>query len=359
MSQERGGRISSGRAPEHSGGGVDLLKEIRRREFLKRVVATGAGAYGLGWFTRRGTAQQAGRARGRSRVVIVRSSALGPFDGRPQPDESLLADMLARGMKALTGESSARNAWAKVIKPDDRVSIKVNGSGGPRCSSRPELANAIAAGAQAAGVAADSIIIWDRRDRELDSVGFVINRDAAGVKCYGTEGDYADEMEHRSFRGRISRILTDRTTALINLPILKDHNISGVSAALKNHYGTCSNPQAYHGNHCDPYLADLNALPLIRERTRLVVCDAIQAVCEGGPGFASPNYLWDYKGIMLSFDPVAVDFIGWGLIDQRRKEIGLPSLADAGREPKWIATADAIGLGAARKDRIELIEIEV
>jgi len=333
-----------------------LAGHTSRREFLRKIVATSAGAYGLGRFARGASAAAKTLAGKRSRVVIVRSSALGPFEGRPQPDQGLLAEMLGRGLSALTGEKSVMKAWSKVLKPNDRVGIKVNGLGGPRCSTRPELANAVAAGAQAAGVAADDIIIWDRSDRDLVSVGFAVNR-GAGVKCYGTEGDYTDEMEHRSFRGRISRILADRTTALINVPILKDHDNSGVTAALKNHYGTCNNPGAHHGNHCDPYLADLNDLPLIRDKTRLVVCDAIQAVCEGGPGFASPKYLWDYHGLMLSFDPVAVDFIGWQLIDGRRREIGLPSLAEAGREPKWIATAAALGLGAASKDHIEVVEI--
>jgi uncharacterized protein (DUF362 family) len=321
-------------------------------------VATGAGAYGLGQFVNGVRADKGSPAGLRSKVVIVRSGALGPFDGRPQPDQGLLSDMLGRGMKALTGQPSVAKAWAKAFKPQDLVSIKVNCLGGPRCSSRPELANAIAASVQMAGVAADNIIIWDRRDRELQEVGFTLNRDRAGVKCYGTDGDYTDEIEHRSFRGRISRILADRTTALINLPILKDHDNAGVTNALKNHYGTCNNPGAHHANHCDPYLADLNHLPLIRDKTRLIVCDAIQAVCHGGPGFASPDYLWDEKAIILGFDPVAVDFIGWGLIERRRREIGVPSLADSGREPTYIRTAETLGLGVARQDRIELIEIK-
>ena len=336
-----------------------MAKHPSRREFLRRLVATGAGAYGLGRFTRGSDADQAQPTSARSKVVIVRSSALGPFEGRPEPDQSLLATMLGRGITALTGVPSVMKGWARVFKPDDLVSIKVNGLGGPRCSSRPELANAIAAGAQTAGVEADNITIWDRSDRDLKDVGFALNRSGAGVKCYGTEGDYSDEISHRSFRGCISKILTDRTTALVNLPILKDHGSSGVTAALKNHYGTCNNPGAHHGNHCDPYLADLNDLPEIRDKTRLIVCDAIQVVCEGGPGFSSPDYLWDYQAIILGFDPVAIDFIGWGLIEQRRREIGLPSLADAGREPKWISSAEALGLGAARQENIEVIEIDV
>jgi len=330
-----------------------------RREFLRRLVATGAGAYGLGRFVRRASADKGSPAGSRSKVVIVRSPSLGPFDGRPQPDQSLLTDMLGQGMKALTGQPTAIKAWAKVLKPEDLVSIKVNCLGGPRCSSRPELANAVAASAQMAGVAADNIIIWDRSGRELQEVGFTLNPNSAGIKCYGTDGDYTDEIEHRSFRGRISRILADHTMALINLPILKDHDNAGVTNALKNHYGTCNNPGAHHANHCDPYLADLNDLPLIRDKTRLIVCDAIQAVCHGGPGFASPDYLWDEKALLLGFDPVAIDFIGWELIERRRREIDVPSLADSGREPKYIATAAALGLGVARRDQIELTEINV
>jgi len=336
-----------------------MARQGNRREFLKQLVTTGVGAYGLAHLPSRAGAQQGKNApTGRSKVVIVRSPSLGPWEGRPQPDQSSLGDMLNRGVVALTGAASALKAWAQVFKPTDLVSIKVNGLGGPRVSSRPELANAVAAAAQAAGVTLDNITIWDRSDRDLTKVGFVLNR-GAGVKCCGTEGDYADEVQHRSFRGRISRILTDRTTALVNLPILKDHGSSGVTCALKNHYGTCNNPGAHHGNHCDPYLADINDLPLIRERTRLIVGDALQVVVEGGPGFKSPDYLWDYKGVLMAFDPVAIDFTGWQLIEQRRREMGLPSLAEAGREPKWIATAGAIGVGAARADDIEVIEVTV
>jgi len=334
-------------------------KRSSRREFLRHLIASGAGAYGLTRLSGT-TGAQAAQAQGeRSRIVIVRAPALGPFQGRPQPDRELLAAMLSRGMCELTGEASPAKAWGSLFKPGDVIGLKVNCLGGPRCSTRPELAAAVAAGVQASGVPADHITIWDRGDRELPAVGFVLNRDGPGIKCYGTEGDYGDEMQHRSFRGRISRILTDHTTALVNMPILKDHNSAGVTAALKNHYGTCANPSALHGNNCDPYLADLNDLQVIRERTRLIVCDAIQAVCEGGPGFASPDYLWDYKGIMLGFDPVAIDFTGWHLIEQRRREIGLPSLAESGREPKWIATAEALGLGAGRAEKIEVVELQV
>jgi len=160
-----------------------MEKHAGRREFLKRLVATGAGAYGLSQISSVSCA--AGDALpSRSKVVVVRSAALGPFEGRPQPDQGLLTEMLSRGMKELTGETSAMKAWAKLFKPEDQVSIKVNCLGGPRCSTRPELANAVAASVQMAGVAPDNIIIWDRAERELAGAGFVLNREGPGVRCY-------------------------------------------------------------------------------------------------------------------------------------------------------------------------------
>jgi len=41
---------------------------------------------------------------------------------------------------------------------------------------------------------------------------------------------------------RLSRILTDDISILINVPIMKDHEITGVTGALKNHYGSVKMP---------------------------------------------------------------------------------------------------------------------
>ena len=57
---------------------------------------------------------------------------------------------------------------------------------------------------------------------------------------------------------------------LINLPVLKDHDGAGVTIALKNMYGAIHNPNKYHPNGCDPYVADLNMLPEIRSRMKLI-----------------------------------------------------------------------------------------
>ena len=53
------------------------------------------------------------------------------------------------------------------------------------------------------------------------------------------------------------------------MPLLKDHDGAGVSIALKNMYGVIHNPNKYHPNGCNPYVADVNMLPDIRTKMRL------------------------------------------------------------------------------------------
>ena len=152
----------------------------------------------------------------------------------------------------------------------------------------------------------------------------------------------------------MSKILTQKITALINIPFLKDHGVAGVTCAMKNHYGSIRNPGDYHGNNCDPFIAEVNSIPAIKNKTRLIICDALKPLANGGPNFNS-EFVWEHRSIHIGADPVAFDFLGWQVIDARRQEIGLPTLADAGRPPKWLATAASMGLGTNDPARMEII----
>lgn len=125
---------------------------------------------------------------------------------------------------------------------------------------------------------------------------------------------------------------------LINIPLLKDHDGAGVSIALKNMYGVIHNPNKYHPNGRNPYIADVNELPEIRAKLRLHICDATTACFEGGPGF-KPQFTWQQNALIISEDPVALDHAGWQLIERKRAEKGLKTLFAEGREPRYIATA--------------------
>jgi uncharacterized protein (DUF362 family) len=267
--------------------------------------------------------------------------------------------MLNSAMKELTGLKSIKACWKKYFSHKDIVGIKVNCIAGKKLSTNPELVNAIISGLLLAGVKEDNIIIYDRGTRELARAGFRINKRRKGVKCYGNDAvgyDFIPTMI-RSVGCCFSKILSRQVTAIINVPVLKDHELAGVSLSLKNHFGSINNPNKYHGNNCDPYIADLNSHPFIKDKTRLVICDGIVALYNGGPGYKK-QWTWNYRGLLVSTDPVALDYIGTREIEKMRKIKKMKSLKEAGRPPKHITTAAKLGLGTANLQEIKVIRMK-
>jgi uncharacterized protein (DUF362 family) len=213
---------------------------------------------------------------------------------------------------------------------------------------------------QETGVKAREIVVWDRDSSELERAGFHLAMGGEGVQCYGTDrvGYEEDLAAWGSVGSRLSKILTQRSDVLINLPVLKDHDGAGVTIGLKNMYGVIHNPNKYHPDGCNPYVADLNMLPEIRGRMRLTICDATTAIYEGGPGY-KPEHCWRANSLLVSTDPVALDQTGWQMIERKRAEKGLKRLEAEKRAPHYIATA-ADGehrLGTNDPKRIALVEV--
>ena len=328
-----------------------------RREFLRQAAAAGAGVAAAGVLGD-GTASAA-QAGSRSRVIVVRDrSSISQSDSPGgRVDRRVVAEMLDRAIVRLTGVSDSTAAWKSLFRPDDVVGIKVNCLFGVGACTHPEVAHAVADALVRAGVKPSNVIIWDRATGDLLKSGYKINRDGPGVRVLANDGVWEDRPTRQGqFEGRLTRIITEQITALINVPVMKDHGIAGITAALKNHYGSFDNPGRHHGNHCDPYLADLNAIPAIRDKTRLVVLDALRPMADGGPGLRRDS-LWDFYSLVVSRDPVAVDYFAWKTIDERRARTGLKSLAESGREPKWIATAARYGLGTDDPARMDIVRI--
>jgi uncharacterized protein (DUF362 family) len=269
--------------------------------------------------------------------------------------------MLDVAVPQALGVGSADAAWKMLFKPNDTVGIKVNCIA-PRVASHPELAYAIGDSLMAAGVPAEQIIIWDREDRELELCGYTINMDGPGFRCYGTKPNvgYGEELVRaRSVGAQFSKIISRQCTATVNVPVLKDHNIAGLSLGLKNYFGAIPNPNKFHGSNCDPYVADLNMAPQIREKNKLVICDAITALYEGGPTNCRPRFMWNYDGLIIGTDLVAVDQIGLMLLEEKRISEGLPPLADVGRPARYVATAADTDhlLGVNDPEKIRVVEI--
>jgi hypothetical protein len=54
-----------------------------------------------------------------------------------------------------------------------------------------------------------------------------------------------------------------------------------------------------------------------------------------------------------------MDTIGWKVIEDERKSRGLPSLKDAGREPRYIRTAADLGVGVHDLSAIKFQSTEI
>jgi uncharacterized protein (DUF362 family) len=334
-----------------------MFQLITRRDFIKTAVLAGISISQIAGCAVKSTDTTATvkQPSGGATVVVIRSESLA------KPDRAVIKQMLDMAIPEALGVQSPDAAWKMLYKPTDTVGIKVNCIA-PMIPTHPELAYAIADSLIGIGIPAEQIIIWDREDRELTSSGYTINADGPGIKCYGTKprlGYGEDLTVSRSVGSRISKILSRLCTATVNAPVLKDHNVAGLTMSLKNYFGSIENPNKFHGTNCDPYVADLYMSPLIKEKSKLVICDAINVLFEGGPTDYKSRFAWNYNGLIIGTDPVAVDQIGLMLIEEKRASAGLPPLAAVGRPVKYITTAadpDHL-LGVKDPEKIKVIEL--
>lgn len=331
-----------------------MFHPTTRRQFLVQAGAAAAGAALLPEPLLAALGDAGGPT---ARVAIGRDDAL--VQGPVGEQGELLAKLLDAAVQRITSATDAASAWRQLFKPGDRVGVKVNTLG---LATQPAVAEAVVRGLRQAGVPAENIVIWDRFDVELAAAGFKLNKSSGGVRCRGTDAErigagYQQQVESSGRIGScFSRIVAEDVTALVSVPVLKDHNLAGVSLGLKNFFGAIHNPNKYHDHNCDPYVADVVSHPYVRGKWRLTVCDATRAQYHAGPG-RHPGFAWPFGGLIVSTDVVAADAVAADLLDAQRQANGLKSLADDGRPAKHIATAAARGLGVADLAAIERIEV--
>jgi len=322
--------------------------------------------------TRRLTRRELGTLAGGAAIAGVARGAMGSppvqrrgvvglaplsADSKDGVDAGAAKAAMASVLTGATGTPDAVAAVGSLFSPADVVGIKLNCLGGRRMSPRPEVVAALVDALDAGGVTRDKIILFERSSRELERAGFPTRRDGRGPRCYGTDNDYDRKPSISGAIGScFARLVSETCTALISFGVVKDHDLAGVSAGLKNWYGVIHNPNKYHDNQCDPYVADVVRHPFIADKLRLTVLDGVTAQCHGGPAFrASGVFALGY--LAASTDPVAADLWAWKVIDAERVRRGMQTLEAAGRPPRFIATAARYGLGVG--DPAHLVEVEV
>ena len=275
-------------------------------------------------------------------------------------DLAELSKLVNTCIQRLTETSDTESAWKKIVKPGETIGIKPNCLGGKALSSSPQIAQIMVKGLISAGIIESDIIIWERTNRELENAGYELNYSKSnGLRCFGTDsrgvGYSQDFYQSGKVASLISIIFESLIDKNINFPLLKDHSIAGISAGLKNFYGLVHNPNKYHPDHGNPFAADISNLPIVRQKNILTVCDLTRVQYHGGPGYRA-SYLVHPGGIMMSFDPIALDTCGYKIIDDLRVQNKMQTLKEAGRVPLWLKTAAQLGLGNSDLEQIDLIE---
>jgi len=369
-------RETSGVDPNSSQTWKLVRGSTRRRDFIRAGSVALASAGLTHVLHNRGAAA---RPVQKSTVVMVKHD--GATDERGVGNPAVVKKLVARAVAEFTGKDSPREAWREFVSPDDIVGIKINCIGKKAFSTQRCVVGAIVDGVTSADVKPNNIIVWDRWNWEMQAAGYEINTSGEGVRCYGSDrGSYDQAKLEQMLPGKrmqvvqeltrdfytkeptdvagvpvyFSKTLFEQVTALISVPLVKDHRMSGVTCSMKNHFGSILNPSDLHKSYCDPYLAHLNLAPPVRDKTRLIVTDFLRAVYKGGPQ-DSPDR-WRQNAVMVSTDSVATDSVALRYIEEKRAE---NSISPIGERARHVATAAKLGLGTNDPAQIDFREIDI
>ena len=276
---------------------------MTRREFVRHTMSTALVAPAL---TGLGVEAFQARQPRASLVTLVRDEkALNPSH---DVDPTVLGRMLDDTVMRATGERTPRAAWLSLFKPTDVVGLVSTTAVIP---TRPELVDAVRQRLVEAGIPRQQI-----RDaqRSIDTVR--------------------------------------ASTALLSLPSLKAHWLTGLGTVLKNYIMFSGQPSRYHDQN-NVNLGEIWTLPEVKGKTRFVLVDALRPLCDKGPQ-PDPRYMWDYKGLIAGTDPVAVETIALRIIMEKRRALrGEPWPISP--PPLCVAAADErFHLGTSRMEEIKL-----
>jgi hypothetical protein len=332
------------------------------------------------------------------RVVSVKSDKSVDIATGKANDE-VVREMMARGMRALTGAATTPDAWRRFFEPQDVVGIKVNCGGYPHCISAYEIVAETVRQLMGIGLPVSQIFVYERFQNQLDECNYaphlpeglqIVAAERANRYVDNRGYDPATYLEADLFgeedtRSNMMRLVSRRLTKIINIPNMKDHGATGVTGCLKNiAYGSFSNVARTHQrgkSYTYSVVPKLASIEPLRSRTVLQIMDGLRAVWHGGPFARTTRYVFYPREIQFGTDPVAIDRLLLDIIDNKRKAEGAISIWDRSpsslkmddtrardadpnvniiiREPGHVEYASTLGLGVYDRAKINVQDITV
>ncbi len=278
-------------------------KLLTRRDFIRGTVGAtlAASLVDLPW------PDSALAAREKSIVYVVREEKA--MNTSLKVDTTILRTMVDKAVIEITDKADAKTAWNELFTAKDIVGLV----GTPHLNpTHPEMLEVV-------------------RKSLQDYVGIPKNN-------------------IHDAQGGIRR--AKKSTALISLPALKAHWLTGMGTVLKNYIMYSGRPTRYHKENSSK-LGEIWNLPHVKGKTRLILVDALHPLCDKGPQ-PDPRYKWAYNGIIGGTDPVAVETVCLKIISQKRNSLrGEPWPLSP--PPLCIEAADQIyGLGISDLNNISV-----
>ena len=278
-------------------------KGLTRRDFIRGTVGAtlAVSVLRVPW------AKGSEKAVGPSLVTVVRDKNV--MDAGFKVDSNILQSMLDRTVLQVTGKRKIREAWADLVKPDDIVGLVPTPFLNP---THEELVDVVKASLmKEVGIPEKNIIMAQGGKRK-----------------------------------------PGRCTALISMPALKGHWLTGIGTVIKNYIMYSGRPSNYHQEK-SAKLGEIWLIPEVKSKTRLVLVDAIHPLCDKGPQ-SDPRYKWAYNGLIAGTDPVAVETVCLKILTEKRHALrGEPWPISP--PPICVEAADKVyGLGTSKMEEIRI-----
>jgi hypothetical protein len=209
-------------------------------------------------------------------------------------DKNVLEKMLEQTLIKVTGKNNVKDAWLSLVSPGDIIGLVPTPHLNP---THDEVIEAVKGSLVAAGI----------------PTGNIRNAQGRSVNLQGI-------------------------TALISLPGLKAHWLTGIGTVLKNYILYSGAPRNYH-NQDSAKMGEIWNRPEVKGKTKLVLVDALYPLCDKGPQ-PDPRYKWAYNGLIAGTDPVAVEAVCLKIITVKREAL---------RGEPWPLSPPPICLEAADK----------
>lgn len=283
---------------------------ITRRDFLK-----GSATAAVGLAVGMPVGSQESAEEKTARVVLVRSKDVIGENSKVDPE--IIRSMLDEAVTVLVGAEDSAQAWNELFSENDTIGIKSNFW--TFMPTPKALEAAIRKGIESTGVPAEKIAVDD----------------------WGV-------LKNPIFR---------EATGLVNVRPLRTHYWAGIGGCLKNYIMFSPSPPDYHPDSCAD-LALLWRLPAIAGKTRLNILSVLTPLFHGrGPHHFDQRYIWNYGGILVGTDPVAVDAAGLRILQAKRADY----FGEAQKwetQPKHVMMAESRHkLGTAAIEKIDLITV--